>query len=80
MQSEEKVHIVRYVAALVLLVAMLAVLAPGEVHAQSGRGFYLSLELGANFTPTLGIEGDASNLRLGIARSRRLPTRPHPTA
>ena len=40
---------------------MPAALAPGEVHAQSGRGFYLSQELGPNFTPALDIEDDAPN-------------------
>ena len=51
----------RRIATLVMWVAMLAALATGEAHAQSGSRFYVSQELGANFTPTLDIEGDAPN-------------------
>ena len=51
----------RYIAALGVLAALLAILAPGEARAQSGSGFYLSQELGANFTPALEIDGGAAN-------------------
>ncbi|MCY4029390.1 MAG: hypothetical protein OXH75_24105 [Acidobacteria bacterium] len=51
----------RHITALALSVAMLAALAPGEVRAQSGSGFYLSQELGVHFTPALDIEVVAPN-------------------
>ena len=51
----------RHITALPLSVAMLAALVPGEARAQSGSGFYLSQELGVNFTPALDIEVVAPN-------------------
>lgn len=44
-----------------VMVAALWILAAGEVRAQSGGGLYVSQELGINFTPSLGIEGDAND-------------------
>lgn len=41
--------------------ALLGVLVPGESRGQSNSGPYLSLELGANYTPTLELEGDSVN-------------------
>ena len=49
-----------------LLVALLWTLVPGDVRAQSLGGFYVSQELGMNFTPALGIEYDAANGRGSI--------------
>ena len=43
-----------------LLVCLLFTLATAEVGAQHGKGFYASLELGANFAPSIRIAADAN--------------------
>ena len=43
-----------------MLVCLLFTLATGEVGAQHGKGFYASLELGANFAPSIRIAADAN--------------------
>ena len=43
------------------LVAASWILAADEGRAQSGGGLYVSQELGINFTPSLGMEGDAND-------------------
>ena len=57
---------VRHIATLVSFVALLSPLVAGEAHAWSGSGFYLSQELGANFTPALESEVGAANAPGGI--------------
>ena len=44
-----------------VMVAASWILAADEGRAQSGGGLYVSQELGINFTPSLGIEGDAND-------------------
>ncbi|MCY3820118.1 MAG: hypothetical protein OXH52_12265, partial [Gammaproteobacteria bacterium] len=56
----------RHITALALSMAMFAALTPGEARAQAGSGFYLSQELGANFTPAFDIEFVAPNARGSI--------------